>query len=214
MQKFAAVIVLALCLCTLSRAAPSSMPDGNFQSYMASPGYLKYLEIVFNQMETPPLKAQCPTLKLSGDNFASIIVPPTYGISDGLRHIESGKWIAHVYFDACGKKVSRRALLEAVGGPNHVVEPIPLLPGDFRGDLRLEGDARRIVGASIMAQARCKDWNTIYVLDIVSPDPRDSEKWRELWTSQACGTVVKTDVTYDGRGGAGISITAGAHSAQ
>ncbi|MDE1939914.1 MAG: hypothetical protein KGI68_12915 [Alphaproteobacteria bacterium] len=165
---------------------------------------------MFNKMEPPPLKAQCPALKLSGVNFGSIVVAPTYVTVNGLKYIESGTWIARVYFDACGKKVARRALLKAVGGPNHVVEPTSLLPGDFRGDLRLEADAKRIVLPGIMGEAHCGDWSTLYVLDIVSSDPPGSDKWREVWTAQACGTLVKSDVTYwrdDVRHGINISTT-------
>jgi hypothetical protein len=212
MRRLAAIFVLGLGVMTPCRAAASSAPDW-FPSYLGSPGYEHYLESVFNKMEPPPLKAQCPMLKLAGDNDASIVVPPTFGTSNGLKYIESGEWIARVHFDACGKKVTRRALLKAVGGPNHVVVPTSLLPGDFRGDLRLEADARRIVLPEIMGEAHCKDWSTLYVLDTVSSDPPNSEKWSEVWTAQACGTPVKTDVMYwhDSTAG-GTQIYATAHS--
>lgn len=207
MRGFAAILISTFATFTLSDAATPSAPDW-FRSYMGSPGYEQYLETVFNKMEAPPLKAQCSTLKLIGDNYASIVVPPTYVQSNGLKYVESGKWVAHVHFDACGKKVSRRALLEAVGGIDHVVKPIPLLPGDFRGDLRLEADAKRIVLPAIMGQAHCKDWSTLYVLDIVSSDPPGSDKWSEVWTAQACGVGVRTDVAYwHVTGGIDVSAT-------
>ena len=178
-------------------------------AYVNSPGYKSYLERVFNLGEPPLLKAKCATpLKLLESNRLMVVEPPKFMLSNGIYVVNSGSWVGIAVMDRCGSRVVRRALLRAQPNAN-LLHPTFLLPGDFRGDLRLEVDARRIVLSGVVMVSNCSDNTRIQVEDIKFHGPPTSQGWSETWTIEACGRTVDADVKYTTTAGTGTTVSAG-----
>lgn len=175
------------------------------KNFFASTMYQSYVEQAFNALEPAPLKAECPVLKFRNFTGHLPIKPLQFAkVGKGISVI-AGAWIAEPDIDRCGQSARRRILM-TVKGPNQI-DPIPLLPGEFRGDLQLEIDARRIVMPIIKSKARCTDDSAIYVLNVafMGGDPKD---WKESWTAQACEQPVTVNVHYFGTPDGGVDIAA------
>lgn len=78
------------------------------------------------------------------------------------------------------------------------IEPIFLLPGEFRGNLKLERDARAIVLPRLAGTAKCQDPAKLAVLDVVPLTKAATAGWSETWIADACGKTVEATVTYAG----------------
>lgn len=177
-----------------------------FALYLGSPIYRHYLETVINQSEPEVLRAGCPSLKLLDSNGYLLLAEAKFVKVGGGYSIDAGAWIALAKLDRCGSEVTRRMLLEAVPGQNQL-KPTALLPGDFRGNLKLEFDARRIVLPGLGATANCQDMTKVFVIDIKSITPPSPQGWSETWIASACNKAVSAKVTYFGIPG-GTNITA------
>ena len=189
---------LLLFLLIAATAAQAQAPDypgrKDFESYTGSPSFAGYLQQAFNAIEPAALKAECPTLKVVSLDSYSMLDPPTFVIRDNVKTIDTGRWISRVTVDRCGTTFKRRALMVALPGKN-LVQPIWLLPGDFKGNLSLERDARKIVYQAILVQAHCSANETPVVVDIKAAQVKEA-RWEEDWTSLACGKTVTTHVVY------------------
>jgi hypothetical protein len=86
-------------------------------------------------------------------------------------------------------------LPKAPPGKN-ILEPNYLLPGEFRGNLKLETDARRIVLPGLGAFAKCSDITKVTVVDVKQLTPPSAKGWSETWTAAACGKTVEATVAY------------------
>lgn len=177
-----------------------------FAAYTQSPAYKAYLEKVLNLGEPSTLKAQCPSLHLQEWDKVSIIEQPKFVRTKSNFQMNSGVWVAYTSMDRCGSSVTRRVLLKAVPGKN-LIEPTFLMPGDFRGNLRLEVDARRIVFPGIAAYGQCNDPAKLRVLDIKSLTPASPQGWSETWIAEACDKTIEVTVTYFAYGN-GMNISA------
>jgi hypothetical protein len=203
------IATLLLFACVEGADAQSSEPDQKtlFGGYLSSPGYRAYLEQIFNSAEPNLLKAQCPSLRLLESNKFIMVEEPKFVRSGTNYHVESGAWVGVAVLDRCGAPVTRRALLR-VAPDTHVLQPTPLLPGEFRGNLKLEADAMRIVLPAMMAIAKCSDLAKARVLDVKSHGPPTPQGWSETWTAAACNMTIEADVSYSPIPG-GMNISAG-----
>jgi hypothetical protein len=179
------------------------------EDFLSSEGYRTFAEIAFNQIEPPPLRAECPHLTIAGNVklYTPLTEVSVIGESPN-RLIANGAWVSVVDFDRCGKTVRRRALMRA--DDKGAIRPVGLLPGDFRGDLILEHDAIWIVTPTMMASPACMDRNQFFVTDVSRSETKPNGDWTELWTASACGKAMSTEVSY-GRVAEGIVVTANAH---
>jgi len=187
--------------------AQSSEPDQKalFVSFINSAGYKSYLERIFNLGEPTTLKAECPSLGILEWNKIMMVEQPTFVRSGANYQITSGAWVGMAVMERCGSRVTRRALLKAVPGSN-VLQPTFLLPGDFRGNLKLEADAMRIVLPGLMGAAKCTAKSEF--LNVRSHGPSTPQGWSETWTAAACGRRVDAEVTYSPIS-CGMNVTAG-----
>ncbi len=167
-----------------------------FAGYLNSKPYKRYLEAAFNQGEAPVLKNQCPSLRLIKGNQYTLIKQPKFVKAGSGYSLSSGVWIARAVMDRCGKRVIRRALLEAKGGDQNLIKPTFLLNGEFQGNLKLEYDARRIVFPALAAYGNCDKPNMVSVLDIKAPGPSSPKGWSEIWIARSCDSIVEVDVSY------------------
>jgi hypothetical protein len=189
--------------------AQSTEPDQKslFAGYVNSPGYRGYLEKIFNAAEWPTLRAQCSSLRILESNKVVVVEEPRFVRAGANYNIDTGTWIAVAGLDRCGVGVTRRALLKAVPGAN-LLDATFLLPGDFRGNLKLEADALRIIMPGLMVTAECRDTKTFRVLDVTALGPSSPQGWSEKWIAEACRRAVEADVTYRAiAGGMNISAT-------
>ena len=202
-------LILSVMVAVVPRvAAQSGQPSAKdmFDGYVTSEPYRRYLETVFNRGEPQPPKAQCKTMKVVTSDRYLVLDPPKFTQVGGSYQIDSGTWVAVAALDRCGKRVTRRAVLKAVPGTNGLDVTL-LLPGDFRGNLKVEADAQQIVVPSLMASAKCQDATTFSVLDIKLLGAATAQGWSETWTAQACGTPVSAKVVYS-KTSTGVNIVA------
>jgi hypothetical protein len=194
---------------TTAQTPPANAdPKAVFLQYLGSPSYKHLLERVLNAGKPPALKQECPSLQLLEWNKAQIIQQPTFvAAAGGGLNVDSGASVAVVAANRCGSRVIRRALLKAVPGQNFV-QPTFLMPGDFRGNLKLELDARRIVFPGLAAFGQCSDATKVQVLDVRPLTPASPQGWSETWTAKACDRSVDATVTYSATAD-GMDIRAG-----
>jgi hypothetical protein len=144
-------------------------------------------------------------MKLVTSDKYLVLDPPSFTQVGGSYGITTGAWIAVAELDRCGKRVTRRALLKAAG--SNGLDATLLLPGDFRGNLRLEADAVHTVVPTLMTAAKCQDAAKFWVLDIKSAGPATPQGWSETWTAEACGMSVTAKVAYS-KSSTGMNVVA------
>jgi hypothetical protein len=201
--------IAASLLLAFQAFAEQPAPDQKalFASYVNSSVYRAYLEQIFNSGEPAVLKAECPALKVVTQNRVNVVDQPTFVRAGTNFNIDTGSWVAVGVLDRCGAQVTRRALVKAIPGANQL-RPVFLLPGDFRGNLKLEADAVRIVTPALMAFSKCKDWSKFQVINVAPITPASASGWSETWTAVACDAKIDAEVTYAATGD-GMNISAG-----
>lgn len=202
-------LTFSLALMASLAHAQQAEPDQKalFGGYLNSPAYKAFLEGIFNMGEPAILKAECPAMKIVEYNQYIMLEQPKFVRAGANFNIDTGSWVAVATLDRCGSQVRRRALLKATPGANQF-QPTFLLPGNFRGDLKLEYDAIRIVGPGLLAFAKCEDRSKLQVLDVTAITPASPSGWSETWTAVACNTKIDAEVTYAATGN-GMNISAG-----
>jgi hypothetical protein len=188
------VVVAALTSATTAAAATKSDAE-IFADYVKSPHHRAFLLKAYNDLEPPPLKAACakleivaldPPLVLQAAGFAQI----------GNEYIPSvGRWVQRATLNRCGAKILRRLYLQA-DPRDGTLHALPMLPGEFPGNVQLENDATRIVLPAMMGAAKCADFKKVFVLDTRLTSPPKPQGWSETWTVQACSRSVTADVSY------------------
>ena len=159
MTVFRYILTITATLLLASQAvAQQAEPDQKalFASYLNSHVYKEYLEKVLNLGEPAILKAECATMRAVTYNRVIVLEQPKFLRAGANFNIDTGSWVALAVLDRRGSQLTRRALLKAIPGANQL-QPTFLLPGDFRGNLKLEADAVRIVTPGLMAAAKCQD---------------------------------------------------------
>lgn len=197
MPRLAPTFVLLACFIGPSDAQePNAEPPRTEieRTFFTSPSYRTFVERSFNAFEAPLSKAECPELKILEYTAHKIVRPLQFTKTETGYSISGGSWIAVPEIDRCGKPAKRRILMSVAALGR--LSPIPLAPGDHRGELALEMDTLRIVLPGIMAHASCQDTKQFYLLDVVNIRDAGNGNWEENWTAEACGKVVKTTVRY------------------
>ncbi|MGQ0684776.1 hypothetical protein [Bradyrhizobium sp.] len=209
-SRYILTVTVVLALASNAQAQQAE-PDQKalFTAYLNSPVYKGYLEKIFNLGEPAILKAECPTLKVVTYNRYTILEQPKFVRAGTNFNIDAGVWVASTVLDRCGSQVTRRALLKALPNTNQL-QPSFLLPGDFRGNLKLEADAIRIVTPGLMAFAKCEDRRKFQVLNVAATTPTAASTtgWSETWTAVACDKKIDAQVTYTAIDN-GMNISAG-----
>jgi hypothetical protein len=203
------LMILANLLLASQALAQQPEPDQKalFAAFLNSPVYHAYLEQIFNAGEPAILKAECPAMKVVGQNRTVTLEQPKFVRAAGKFQIDTGSWMALATLDRCGSQVTRRALLKADPAANQLQHTL-LLPGDFRGNLQLEADAVRIVTPVLMAFAKCQDQSKVQVINVAAITPASASGWSETWTAMACDKKIGAEVTYTAMGD-GMKISAG-----
>jgi len=190
-----------------SSQAPAPDQKTVFAAYVNSPSYRSMLEEIINAGEAPTSKAQCPQMKIVEWDRTSIVEQPTFvRAANNNYEIDTGAWVGLAILERCGSRVTRRVLLRAEPGLNRF-NPTLLLPGDFRGNLKLEMDAKLIVLPMLSGNANCGDFASLRVLDIKAHGPPSAGSWSETWSAIACGSRIEADVVYTPIAG-GMNVTA------
>jgi hypothetical protein len=185
-------------------AAPTAEEAG-LAAYMAAPEFKTNLAAALIEAEPARLKASCQDYSLIRANEVTIIEPPVFEAVGDSKRMTSGSWIVVAHLDRCGQEVRRRMLLR-MDGSDHWIKTYPLLPGDFRGNLKLEIDARSLVATALAAKGHCADVKKIEVLDVVNKQPPDDQGWSETWNVDACGTLLNIEMRYT-RDAEGVKIS-------
>lgn len=195
----------------LASRALAQLPEPDqkalFASYVNSHVYRGYLEQAFNLGEPAILKAECPAMKVVAYNRTIVLEQPKFVRAGANFNIDTGSWVALAVLDRCGSQVTRRALLKAIPGANQL-QPAFLLPGEFRGNLKLEVDVIRIVTPGLIAFAKCQDRSKFQVLNVTAVTPASVSGWSETWIAVACDTKIDAAVTYTATGN-GMNVSAG-----
>ncbi len=187
--------------------------DPKFVGYLNSPGYQKQLVQFFSEAEPLVRFEKCDSIVLKKARLVEIVQRPTFAnAANGGLNIDGGAWVVAGTMVRCGAKVRRRLFLRATKGKNEL-RYAPLLPGQFAGNLKLEIDARRIVGAGLMGNAGCKDSKKFKVIDVVSLTPASNKGWSEKWIAKACGKRAECTVKYSATA-SGMNISASQCSAK
>ncbi len=201
----AAAVTLLTCAAWPALAQTAAQPTNEqlFQSFLASPAYANFIEQALAGTEPAPFKAECTRLTVVDQPRFAIVRPAAFSVTNGQGAIVDGVWVAFLPVDRCGTKAIRR-LLVVVAGPNNLT-PSRLLPGDFRGDLRLEADVQRTVLPVLMEVAECQDEKNVFVGDIKTLSATPTA-WSEQWFASACGKPASMLVHYT-RNGNSIDYT-------
>lgn len=197
-----AVATAALLTFTAGTASAQTTAPTNeqlFQSFLASPVYANFIEQGLAGTEPAPFKAECERMTVVDQPRFAVVRPAAFSVTNGQGAITDGVWIAFLPVDRCGTRTVRR-LLVVVSGPNNLT-PSRLLPGEFRGDLRLEADVQRTAMPVFMDMADCKDEKNVFISDIKSISAT-TEAWSEQWLANACGKPATLLVHYKRNGNA------------
>jgi hypothetical protein len=198
------VAALALGLAPAQAALPSDADI--FANYIKSAHYQDFILKAFNDVEPPPLKAKCARLTVAALDPPLVVEPPTFAAIGNTYPISTGRWVARATLNRCGAKVIRRLFL-AADPRDGSLHAIPLLPGEFPGNLQLEGDAQRIVLSGMMGVAKCMDSKKVFVLDTKLTSPAADKGWSEAWTALVCGRTMTADGIYTADA-SGMNVTA------
>jgi hypothetical protein len=166
-----------------------------FADYVRSPQHKTFLLRSYNELEPPPLKATCSKLEIATLDPPLVLQPAEFA-QIGNNYIPStGRWVQRATLTRCGGKAVRRLFLEA-DPRDGSLHALPMLPGEFAGNIQLENDATHIVLPGMMGVAKCSDFKALFVLDTKLTSAPRPEGWSETWTVLACGRTVTADVSY------------------
>jgi hypothetical protein len=189
----------------VGQTAPLDQKEA-FVHFLLSPSAQKFIERSIADAENQALKTQCSTLKVLEANKFDIIDQPVFEQRETGLRLKSGSWVSVAKVDRCGVTTTRRLYIKYLPDQNRF-EVSPLLPGDFRGNLKLEADARRIVVPGLMAAGHCADRAEFYLLDVKALGAAMPQGWSETWSARACGKSVSATVSYNAIPG-GMDIAA------
>jgi hypothetical protein len=205
-RAYLAAAILSCVVASSANAQTQQAPSPELQQLNAivvSPAFRGYLDQAVVAVEQAPLKAKCAQPKVTG--VRGFVPVATLVMNGGA--MTSGMWVTVVNIDRCGTPGVRRILSRVEGGPN-ALTPSGLLPGDFRGDLRLETDITKAMLSGVLAFSKCADPASVAVADIKSLGEPTPQGWSETWTTEACGKTVTAVVDYKRSPGGGTDYNA------
>ena len=172
-----------------------------YDAYILSKPYLAYIEARLNEMEPPPLAAECPAIKVAAREANWTVDDPQF--ASGAAAPRSGRWIDRVGVERCGKRGTRNIFITVRGTE---LLPQPMIPGRTATSVQLQRDAIRIAAAQARIKTGCKD--EMHVVDsAIEGRFQAGAPWKEDWTLMGCKTAVVIAMTFtpDGRGGSTVA---------
>lgn len=191
-RAYLAAAILSCVVASSANAQQAPSPElQQLNAIVVSPAFRSYLDQAVVAVEQAPLKAKCAQPKVTG--VRGFVPVATLVMNGGA--MTSGMWVTVVTIDRCGTPGVRRILSRVEGGPN-ALTPSGLLPGDFRGDLRLETDITKAMTQGVLNFSKCADAASFAVVDIKTQGEPTAQGWSEAWTTEACGKTVTGVVDY------------------
>ena len=187
----AAVVAVGLFALTPAWSQGMTPEQQQLSGLIGSPSFRAFLQEAVAGNEAAVFKAKCAEPKVTRVLGFLIVTPPNIT----QRGIEAGAWVTHVEVDRCGTTASRRILARVEGGINSLTST-GVLPGDFRGDLKLETDVIRTAVIALMGTAGCRDIAQFGVSDIKALTPVTAAGWSETWFAEAYGKPIIAVVDY------------------
>ncbi len=199
---FAVLLVLAMLLSGAAWAQGGSMKQENqFEKYILTKPYLGYVEARLNELEPPPLLAECPALKVIEREINWMVDDALFAA--GAASPRAGSWIDRLSVERCGKRATRNIFITARGTE---LLPKPMIPGRTATAQQLQREAVRIAAAQARIKTGCKD--EFHVVDsAIDGRYQGGAPWKEDWTVIGCKTTLVLALTFtpDGRGGSAIT---------
>lgn len=175
------------------------------EEFILSKPYLAYIEARLNEMEPPPLKAECAQIKLVGRETNWVVDEPKFAA--GVYMPQSGRWIDRVSVDRCGKRATRNIQISV--RDKEKLTSAPMIPGRTATSPLLQRDAHQAAAAAARIKTNCRD--TMHAVDsAIDGRYQPGAPWKEDWTFMGCNAtaVVAIAFTPDGRGGSTFSAKA------
>jgi hypothetical protein len=204
--KFPIPAALALGLSLLGSAAAwaqgSQRQEALFEKYILTQPYMSYVEARLNEMEPPPLKAECAALKVTGREISWMTDDVLF--SPGVAQPRAGRWIDRLAVERCGKRGTRNIYMTARGTE---LQAAAMIPGRTATSPLLQRDALRVAAAAARIKTGCRD--EMFVVDaLIDGRFQPGAPWKEDWTFAGCQTsiVMAMQFTPDGRGGSTVDV--------
>jgi hypothetical protein len=176
-----------------------------YEEFILSKPYLGFVEARLNEMEPPPLKAECPALKLLGRETSWVIDQPKF--APGAVMPQSGRWTDRLSVDRCGKPATRNIAISV--REKEKLQAAAMIPGRTATSPLLQRDATVAAVAAARIKAGCRD--AMHVVDSsIDGRYKPGAPWTEDWTFVGCNVtaVVAIVFTPDVRGGSTFTAKA------
>ncbi|MGQ0677302.1 MAG: hypothetical protein ACT4N4_14625 [Rhodospirillales bacterium] len=202
---------LAIALAAAPLPAAALAQDGGveqakrYEEYIQSRPYLGYVEARLNEMEPPPLKAECPAIKVMGRETSFMVKDVRFAPGAYMPH--AGQWVDRLSVDRCGKRATRNILIAV--REKEKLTPAALIPGRTATSPLLQRDAMRAAVVAARVKSGCQD--EMFVVDsAIDGRFQPGAPWREDWTFMGCKATVVVGIAFtpDGRGGSDFSARA------
>jgi len=206
-RDLAAVSAMVFALVPAAALAQGGSVDQakRYEEFLNSKPYLGYVEARLNEMEPPPLKAECAVVKLVGRETSFMIADVRF--APGVFMPQAGQWVDRLAVERCGKRGTRNILIAV--REKEKLTPAQLIPGRTATSPLLQRDAVRAAAVAARVKLGCQD--AVHAVDsAVEGRFQPGAPWREDWTFVGCGktAVVGIAFTPDGKGGSTFSAKA------
>lgn len=175
-----------------------------------SPAFFQYLQSksnrdVINQViraQVARLPGSCTDIAIDSKFNVIVLAPVDF---DG-RAFTRGAWKEFVDATSCGRRRTHNVLTAV--RPDGALQRSPMLPGSTRADIQLQGDAARMLYASLHAYADkgCQpsqffidDTKFVSMDSVPIPNAKagpNARAWLEEWTALACGKAIPLQVRF------------------
>ena len=199
---------LAACLALGPAAARAQGPVDQaklYEEFLNSKPYLGYVEARLNEMEPPPLKAECAQLKLVGRETSFMLDDVRF--APGALMPQAGQWVDRLAVERCGKRGTRNILIAV--REKEKLTPAAMIPGRTATSPLLQRDAMRAAVVAARVKSGCQD--AMHAVDsAIDGRFQPGAPWREDLTFAGCGKTVVVAIAFtpDGKGGSNFSARA------
>lgn len=193
-------------------AAPGTIAQSTEQlrAHGISPALFQYLQSKSNRdvtnhvirAQVARLPGSCTDIVIDSRFKVIVLAPVDF---DG-RAFTRGAWKEFVDATSCGRRRIHNVL--TVVRPDGALQRSPMLPGSTRADIQLQGDAARMLYASLHAYADkgCQpsqffidDTKFVSMDNVPIPNAKagpNARAWLEEWTALACGKAIPLLVRF------------------
>lgn len=181
-----------------------------YDAFIAGRPYLDWAAERLNELEPPPLKAQCPAIKLAGRETSFVVKDARFaaGAAPGMDGPQSGQWVDRLAVERCGKPGTRNMLVTV--REKDKLHAAAMIPGRTATSPLLQRDAHVAAVAAARIKTGCRD--EMHAIDSALDGKFvPGAPWKEDWTFLGCGAataVIAIAFTPNGRGGSNFSAKA------